>query len=131
MASRTSRNRREELLKALEGLRPKRRLTDLGPFPGTRLDVADEVLDEGGDRTSKGSWKRRRGHRRSELAAFAAPVVGMLGFEGANEFHLLVAAGAVLAGFDDVEEQEWTSVPAPTTNPGWGEQPFGDEGFGE
>lgn len=128
MASRTSRNRREDLRKALERLLPAKRAQELGPWPGTRLDVVHGPEDRGGDRTQRGAWKRRRGGRRTEIAAFASPVVGMIGFEGANEFHLIVVAGTTIGGFDDVDEQDWTPA---DTNPGWGEQPFGDEGFGE
>jgi hypothetical protein len=83
-------------------------------FKGVKLDASRVKLppgyfqiDSGGDRFEQGTWKRRRGMRRTDIAQQAAPVTSIIGFELAGEgFGLMLAQGANLEGFVDVVQLE-------------------------
>jgi len=82
-------------------------------FDGIALDIHRSSLpdgkfqtDTGGDPFKRGSWKRRRGMRHTDIAKASGGVATLIGFQmPGNEFALLVVDGANANGFVGVAEQ--------------------------
>jgi hypothetical protein len=135
-APRTSRSskRVEDLRAALQGLVPKfRQPRESSPFSGVAQDEPRTALpdgrfqeDQGGDRTKRGAWRRRRGLlRNTDVGSQDFPVVTLLGFYGGLEPSLIVVAGTNVVGLPD------TSAITSVTITGFGEIRWGEESFGE
>lgn len=101
----------------------------IAEFNGVAQDVGAAALpsklfqeDQGGDRYFRGSWRRRKGMLRSDMATFAGPVTSVIGFEMAGgDFAIIVVAGTNVYGFLNTDEQDFT-IPS-----GWGETGLGED----
>jgi hypothetical protein len=82
-------------------------------FNGIALDIHKSSLpdgkfqvDQGGDPFRKGSWKRRRGMRHTDIAKASSGVDTLLGFAmPGGQFALMVVNGANCNGFVGTAEQ--------------------------
>ena len=82
-------------------------------------------LDEGGDRFKRGTWKRRRGMRHTDIAKVSSAVEAIIGFEmPGTDFALMFVEGANVRGETNVDTQTDT-----VTQEGFGAD-FGAE-FGQ
>lgn len=101
-------------------------------FKGTKLDASRVKLppgyfqiDSGGDRFEQGTWKRRRGMRRTDIEQQSSPVTSIIGFELAGEgFGLMLAEGANLQGFTNVAQLVDLGVD------GYGAEGYGSDPYG-
>jgi len=88
-------------------------ITTVEGFDGVALQVPRAALaptlfqaDVGGDHLKRGSWKRRRGMRHTDVGKKTAAIVSVHGFEFAGlGFGVLLVAGTEAHGHVDVEEQ--------------------------
>jgi hypothetical protein len=77
--------------------------TDFAP---SRLPLGLFQQDQGGDRFKIGSWKRRRGMRRSDVATRSSAIVTLIGFEvSGGDFALLEVEGVNVQGATNVAQQ--------------------------
>lgn len=105
-------------------------------FQGVSLSTPRGVLgqglfqaDVGGDRFKRGSWRRRRGSRHTDVAKKDNAITAILGFEFAGAgFAVVLVEGVKAHGHTDAAEQSWV-IPAA----GIGEygESYGDEPYGE
>ena len=91
----------------------KSRVEIIDDFKGITKDIAPAKLpnplfqeDKGGDRTHRGSWKRRRGLAHTTIPKVAAAVTCLSGFSipGISKGYM-VCEGTNIHGFVDVEQQ--------------------------
>lgn len=92
-------------------------------FTGTQLDAHRARLDPGkcqvdqnGDRFERGTWKRRRGHRRIDLTKQASAIRSLVGVElQGTDFGLLAVAGANAVGRTNAAELAMGGTPGATS----------------
>lgn len=82
-------------------------------FNGVERDCAAHAVkpgfyqeDQGGDRTFRGVWRRRRGFLRTDIAKFTTVPTSVLTFEvPGNGIATVIVEGATIHGFTNVGEQ--------------------------
>ena len=98
----------------------KSRIERIDDFKGITKDIAPAKLpnqlfqeDKGGDRTHRGSWKRRRGLAHTTIGKVNAVVTCISGFSipGISKGYM-VCEGTNIHGFVDVEQQSDLLTPA-------------------
>lgn len=90
----------------------------------TRLGAGLFQIDENGDRSVRGSWRRRRGRLHTTAPKQAAAVRTLIGFElPGTEFGLVVVAGATAAGVSNVTTRT-------VHVSGYGTDAYGNLGYG-
>lgn len=104
---------------------------EITSFKGIALDTHRARLgeglfqaDENGDRSIRGSWRRRRGRRHTTAPKQAAAVRTLIGFElPGTEFGLVLVAGATAVGVSNVTTRT-------VYVDGYGVDDYGDLGYG-
>ena len=88
---------------------PDEGITD---FQGIAKDIAPAKLppqffqeDLGGDRTRRGSWKRRRGLIRTNVPVVASPITCITGFHMPFSYGYIIAEGVNSQGTTNVDVQ--------------------------
>lgn len=111
-------------------MRERDRLDD---FAGVAKDSAATALppnlfqtDHGSSRFFRGTWSRRKGMLHSSLGKADNAVTSLLGFElPGGDYALAWVEGTNVHGDLNVDVQDNTAAPS-----GFGEDSFGEEGFG-
>jgi len=98
----------------------KSRIERIDDFGGITKDIAPAKLpnqlfqeDVGGDRTRRGSWKRRRGFAHTTIPKTGSAVTCLAGFSipGISKGYM-VCEGTNVHGYVDVEQQSDVITPA-------------------
>ncbi len=104
-------------------------------FRGIAKDIAKTKLpqgffqeDQGGSRFKRGSWKRRKGMRRTDVPAHSQAITSLLGFEmPGTDFALVLVTGTEIHGYTNVAQQGDAS----SSSGSFGDGSFGELGFGD
>ena len=105
----------------------------VAPFSGVAQDYAPAAVpeglfqqDQGGDRYQKGTWRRRRGMRRTDIDTLSDAISTILGFATPEGFHLIIVGGDTIVGTTGTGTQGTASGAV-----GYGEIEFGEDEYGE
>lgn len=81
-----------------------------------RLDPSKFQVDQNGDRFDRGTWKRRRGHRRLDLTKQAAAIRSLIGVElPGTDYGLVAISGANAVGRTNAAELSMGGTPGVTS----------------